>query len=322
MTNEKLWEIYEWYHTINPDKYPSWAKIIEKSNRVWIKERRWSENENSLDLAYKSVENLKKKYWDKVIDWVDWIYVWSLTAPAFFPTIAPQLAQQLWIHKVEAFDVMNACPSFLNGMMAADRAIRCWDLSKVLVVWTDVMSWMVKDFNYKTGILFWDGAWAVILEPTNNEYGIQGSQSLNFSQSPECLLFRTQFFNNQNDNSKEIFNIDWPSVYEMWVDLTTNMILDYCKKKWINIHDFKWIIPHQANERMLNKISDNIGINYDIMIKNLSTNGNTAAASIPLAMSQFSDKFQTWDRILLISFWAWFSLALVDLIWEEKKSIH
>lgn len=317
MTNEELWKIYQWLHNTNSSSYISAENIIQKSERVWIFERRRSEKENALELARKAVLNLWDKFGEEKLDWIDGIYVWSLSAPSFFPTIAPQLAQALGMTKIEAFDIMNACPSFLNGVMAADRSIRCWDLKKVLVVWTDVMSWMIKDFNYKTWILFWDWAWVILLEPSTIDYNwwVQWSKSTNEIQSEDCLLFRSQFFEKEFDVSTEIFHLDWPSVYEKGVWATTKMITDYCNKKWKTITDYNRIIPHQANAKMLKEISTNLGID-DIMIKNLATNGNTAAASIPLALSQNAHRFKKWDKILMVSFGAWFSLALVDLVWS------
>ncbi len=110
------------------------------------------------------------------------------------------------------------------------------------------------------------------------------------------------------------FTMDWWTVYEKWVNKTVDMINNYLIKNKLSISDFDYIIPHQANNKMLNSICELLNFSQAKMLKTINTNGNTAAASVPLTMSKNKDLFNKWDRILCVSFGAWFSLALTDII--------
>ena len=302
-------------------------KLIEKSERVWISQRRRvNDFENATTMAISAIDKMKSEYGNNILKWLDAIYFGTLTPSHFFPNWATQLQKHIWISgQIESFDILNACPSWLNWLNLADRAIRSGDLKKILVVASDTMSRMIKDYNYQTAILFWDAAWAAILEQSNqNTYGIQWSAVYSWPQDQDCLVYPTQFLNEENskiyskndldENHNMRFAIDWPTVYEKWVNKTVDMINNYLIKNKLSIGDFDYIIPHQANNKMLNSICELLNFSQAKMLKTININGNTAAASVPLTMSKNKDLFNKWDRILCVSFGAWFSLALTDII--------
>ncbi len=141
-------------------------KLIEKSKRVWILQRRRADDiENTTTMAISAIDKMKSDYGNDILKWLDSIYFGTLTPSHFFPNWATQLQKHIWLSgQIESLDILNACPSWLNSLNLADRAIRSGDLKKILVVASDTMSRMIKDYNYQTAILFWDAAWAAILE--------------------------------------------------------------------------------------------------------------------------------------------------------------
>jgi len=310
------------------DKLVSAQEIALKRKKIWIENtRRTNENENSETLAVKAVNNLRIKYWAQILDTLDWIYVWTFTSWHIFPWVASQIANSLWIEwRIETKDVNTACNSFLQAIIDANRAIKSWDLKKVLVVWVDSISKLL-DWKYPAAVPFGDAAAGVILEARDfveskeNNFWIVNNRTYYRGQNSDAVTCKSNCFDNGTD--KYYFQIDWPVVYDVWVKKTIEMVDSYVHEMGINITDFDYIVPHQANEKMLHEISKWIWYPEERVLKTLKNNWNTGAASIPLTLSKHENKFTEGDRLLLITFGAWFTLTLVDIFrWKMKNIVE
>jgi 3-oxoacyl-[acyl-carrier-protein] synthase-3 len=166
-------------------------------------------------------------------------------------------------------------------------------------------------------MLFGDAAGAVVVEKDNNFtwYGIQGEYSKTFPQYFSDLYYQNELSANNEDLSSWIFTMNGQNVYSVWINTVTEMMKEYIEKNNLIMSNFNYIIPHQANKRMLDKIWKNLWYDNEKILKTIAENGNTSSASPFLTLSKHQDKLKNWDRILLLSLWAWFNVTLIDIVW-------
>jgi 3-oxoacyl-[acyl-carrier-protein] synthase-3 len=297
-------ELSERYSTITSER------ILAKTG---IKERRYSDDLTSADMATKSIEKLLEKTGTRA-DEIDCIIVGTLTPDYFFPSTAVVVIKNVKAVNAFGFDTVAACPSFLYGLEQAQMMIQVGKAKKIIVCGTDRMSKTINAFEHKTGVLFGDAAASVLVEVcTDTEKGINTCLSKVVADDLDDLYFRTPF--NSEDYSTEKFNLAGRQVYKNGVGLTAQTINDFLKKNGLTVSDFKYIIPHQANINMLRDIAEQINAPFEMFLTNIEFNGNTAGASVPLCFSQNVDLeiIQKGDRLLLVSFGAGYTLSIADL---------
>lgn len=297
-------ELSERYGTITSDR------ILMKTG---IKERRYSDDLTSADMATKSIENLLKKT-GTLANEIDCIIVGTLTPDFFFPSTAVVVIKNIKAVNAFGYDTVAACPSFLFGLEQAQMMIQVGKAKKIIVCGTDRMSKTINSFEHKTGVLFGDAAAAVLVEScSDEEQGINNCFSKVVADDLEDVYFRTPFIS--ENWSAEKFELDGQKVYRHGVDLTAQTIKDFLQKNSLTLSNFKYIIPHQANMNMLDDIAEQLGVPFEMFLTNLETMGNTAGASVPLCFSQKVEKgiIQKGDRLLLVSFGAGYTLSIADL---------
>ncbi len=308
------------------EKYPQAGTPEQIFTKTGILERRYSDNFSTSEMATEAILLLLAKTETRAEE-IDCIIIGTLTQDAFFnhknikdtnniydytPT-AIKVIRKIGAKKAFGFDVLNACPSFLTTIQLAESQIAMGLLKKVIVCGSDRMSKTLNDMDYKTGILFGDAAAAVLIEPSI-DFGIIGTHSKVVSDNLEDVYYKTPF--SSTDWSNEKFEIDGQKVYKHGVTLTVGIIREYLNKNFLSLNDFKYIIPHQANIRMLVEISSQLDIQLSKFLVNIDKVGNTAGVSVPLCLSQKLEEgiISKGDRLLLVSFGAGYTLSVVDLI--------
>ena len=295
------------------NRYPKVGTPADIFQKTGIMERRYSNDLTTGEMAAESVKNLLSKAGVKPSE-IDLVLVGTLSPDHFYPSTAVTV-----IHKVEAvnawgYDVVAACPSFLFAIPQAVTMIEIGRAKKVVVCGADRMSKTINAFDYKTGVLFGDAAASVLIEAkSDEELGINNCFSKVVADDLEDVYFRTPF--NCENWSDEKFELDGKKVYRHGVDLTSDFIGEYLKKYSLTLEDFKFIVPHQANIRMLKEIAVRLNVSFDKFLTNIHNVGNTAGASVPLCLSQKVDEgiVKKGDRLLLVSFGAGYTLSITDL---------
>ena len=291
------------YNTLTPEE------ILAKAG---IQERHYSDDLTTAGMATKSVELLLEKTGVKANE-IDCIIVGTLTPDYFFLSTAVIIIKNVEAVNAYGYDVVAACPSFLFAIEQAQMMIQTGKAKKIIVCGSDRMSKTINSFEYKTGILFGDAAASVLIEASDDsEQGINNCYSRVIADDLEDVYFKTPF--NTNDWSQEKFELDGQKVYRHGVDLTVSVINEFLQKNSLKLEYFKYIIPHQANMRMLTSIAKKLNISANMFLTNLETMGNTAGASVPLCFSQKveSGVIQKGDRLLLVSFGAGYTLSVTD----------
>lgn len=294
-------------------------KIDEKSiyKRTGIKERRYTDEgvyttQIIAETVKKLLENTGKK-----LDEIDCLLVGTLTPDYFFPSTAVSVINKLEMKQAWGFDLSAACSGFCYGVSIAKAMIDQGNIKNAIVCGAERMSATLNGFDYKTGILFGDGAGAVLIERTSEtKEVILGTLCKVEADDLNDVYYKTPF--SSSDWINEKFELAGTKVYKHGVQLTVDLINEYIKGAGTNLSSYNFIVPHQANLRMLKEIAEGLGLPVDKFLINIEKVGNTGGASIPICLSEMhiSGKLRKGDRILLCSFGSGYTVSIVDLIWS------
>ena len=286
------------------------AKIVDTSHD-WIFERTGieqrhiaSENESSVDMAYKA--SLKAMSMAQLSPGdIDMIIVATATPERKFPSTAVLLQDNLKIEQGFAFDINAACTGFVYALDIADKYIQSKVARNILVVGSEKMSSLLDWKDRNTCVLFGDGAGAVILSESSKP-GIL-STNIGSNGSYKDLL-------TVNIDS-EFIEMKGNDVFKIAVKTMGKLAVSTLEKNNITIDQIDWLIPHQANSRIINAIAKKISLPGEKVILTVNKHGNTSAASIPLA---FDDAYHNGylkegDLIMLEAFGAGFTWGSVLL---------
>jgi 3-oxoacyl-[acyl-carrier-protein] synthase-3 len=254
------------------------AKIVDTSHD-WIFERTGieqrhiaSENESSVDMAYQA--SLKAISMAQLSpDDIDMIIVATATPERKFPSTAVLLQNNLKIEQGFAFDINAACTGFVYARDVADKYIQSRVAKNILIVGSEKMSSLLDWKDRNTCVLFGDGAGAVILSGSSKP----GILSTNIGSNGSYKDLLTV------DIDSEFIEMKGNDVFKIAVKTMGKLAVSTLEKNNISIDQIDWLIPHQANSRIINAIAKKISLPNEKVILTVNKHGNTSAASIPLA---------------------------------------
>jgi 3-oxoacyl-[acyl-carrier-protein] synthase-3 len=240
-----------------------------------------AEGEMSSDLAFQASSRAIEAAGISAND-IDLIIVATTTPDHIFPSTACVLQDKLGIKSAIAFDVQAVCSGFIYALNTADLYIRGGQARNVLVVGTEVLSRILNWEDRTTCVLFGDGAGAVVLQRSEKP-GIL-STKLHADGSQRCMLSATGQISNGKIMGEPFIKMDGPAVFKFAVKSLSEVaeeVLAECKMKGT---DIDWMVPHQANIRIIEATAKKLGLGMDKVVLTVATHGNTSAASIPLAL--------------------------------------
>lgn len=236
------------------------------------------------------------------VDDIDLIVVATCTPDHFFPSVACHVQHALKIKKpIPAFDVSAACSGFVYAMDVAKQFIGTGAAKNVLVIGAENMSRTVDWTDRSVCVLFGDGAGAVILSASDRE-GLMGSV-LHSSFDSEKLL---NLPNHSFDEQRSMVGMKGNDVFKIAVTIMGEVVDEVLEISKINKSDIHWLIPHQANIRIIQAIAKKLSLPMSQVIVTIGSQGNTSAASIPLALdySIKNKQIQREELLLIESFGA------------------
>ncbi len=291
------------------------------TTRVGIKERRILKGDNlgTSFLAAKAIEDLFSKTGTKPEE-IDLIICGTSTPDHLFPSCASMTAEKVGIKNSLAFDIQAACSGFVVALSTATGFIESGRYKKVLVIGADKMSSITDYTDRTTAPLFGDGAGVVLVEPTIEEFGVM--DSLIFTDGVGLKHLHIKAGGSAYPTSKETIenNLHYTyqegkNVYKYAVTNMAEVSANIMEKNGLTNEDVSWLIPHQANLRIIDAVVQRTGVEYDKVIINIERFGNTSAASIPLGMWEWEKKFKKGDNIILTAFGAGFTWGSIYLKW-------
>lgn len=248
--------------------------------RTGIRQRHIAaEGEFTSDLAFKAALNAIQSAGIKV-DEIDLIIVATTTPDRVFPSVACLMQDKLGISNCPAFDIQAVCSGFVYAMATADSFIKGGMAKCALVVGAETMS-RITDWTDRSNCILWgDGAGAVILT-ASDEPGILSSHL--HADGSYTNLLNVPSGVSKNDGEKTIF-MEGNSVFKVAVNTLDAIVDETLAANGMEKSDVDWLVPHQANIRILQSTAKKLGMSMERVVVTVDTHGNTSAASIPLAL--------------------------------------
>ena len=274
------------------------AKIVDTSDewirkRVGIRERRYAaEGEASSDMAAEAARRALESAQLKSED-LDMIVVGTVTGDMQLPACAAFVQQKLSCREIPAFDVAAACAGFIFALATADSFIRMGTARNVLVIGVEALTRITNFQDRNTCVLFGDGAGAVILTRVEDADGgmLLGTSLYTDGTLSDALQVpaggsKEPLTHEGIDAHRNKIFMNGQEVFKAAVRRLTSSAQTAMQQVGLNPEKVDWVVPHQANLRILNQIAARIGIPYDRFVLNIENRGNTSSASVPIALDE------------------------------------
>jgi len=264
-------------------------KIVDTTDQ-WITERTGVkqrhialDDQTCCDLAEQAARNAIETA-DIDPQSIDLIIVATTTPDRVFPSTACLLQQRLDIHGCPAFDVQAVCTGFIYALDIADKYIKTGAAKRALVVGAETLSRILDWSDRSTCVIFADGAGAVILE-ASEEAGILSSHIHADGQFSE-LLTTNGGVSELNPEGLDAVHIEMKGneVFKVAVNTLGRIVDETLEKNNMEKSDIDWLVPHQANVRIINATARKLKMSMDHVVTTVQNHGNTSAASVPLAL--------------------------------------
>ena len=284
------------------------------TNDEWIKTRTGVEERRILkgeglatsDMCVPAVLELCKKRGIQP-DEIDCMIVATVTADMAFPATANIVCDKIGAVNAWGFDLSAACSGFLFALTTGSSFIESGRYKKVVIVGADKMSAIVDYTDRTTCILFGDGAGAVLLEPSADDNGIKDSLLKSDGGGRKYLYQKAGGSLNpasvETVKAKEHFIFqDGQPVFKAAVKGMADAAYDLLQRNNLTGDDIAWLVPHQANKRIIDATANRMGLSHDKVMLNIQRYGNTTAATIPLCLWDFEKQLNKGDSIVLAAF--------------------
>ena len=278
--------------------------------RIGVKERRIL-NEEGLGTSYmarKAVKQLIQKTGVNPEE-IDAIFVATTTPDYHFPSTASILCDKLGLRNAFAFDLQAACCGFLYGLEVAAS-----------LVGADKMSSMVDYTDRATCPIFGDGAAAVLIEPTTEDYGIMDSilrtdgKGLPFLHMKAGGSVCTPSYFTVDHKMHYIYQ-EGRTVFKYAVSNMSEITSIIAERNGLNKDNINWVIPHQANLRIIDAVASRLEVPQDKVMINIQRYGNTSAGTLPLCLWDYEKKLKKGDNLIFTAFGAGFTYGSVYVKW-------
>ncbi|MBT6808943.1 MAG: ketoacyl-ACP synthase III [Flavobacteriales bacterium] len=296
------------------------------TTRTGIKERRILKGEGlgSSDMGAEAIKGLLEKTNTKAEE-IDLIICATATPDMIFPSTACIIADKVGATNCFAYDLMAACSGFLYSLATASKFIETGAYKKVVVVGADKMSSIVDYTERSTCIIFGDGAGAVLLEPSENGLGIQDSILKSDGSGREFLHLKAggsvKPASHETIDGKEHFIFqDGQPVFKAAVKSMADVSEEIMNKNNLTADDVAWLVPHQANKRIIDATARRMGVDDKKVMLNIQKYGNTTNGTIPLCLWEWENQLNKGDNIILAAFGGGFTWGSIYLKWAYDSN--
>ncbi len=289
--------------------------------RTGISERRIQKgiDQATSDLCVPAILELCKKRGIDPAE-IDCIVVGTVTPDMLFPSTANLICEKVGAVNAWGFDLLAACCGFLYSLTTGAALIESGRYKKVVVVGADKMSSIVDYSDRSTCILFGDGAGAVLLEPTKKGFGVldsilksDGSGKIHLHMKAGGSL-RPPSYETVANKEHFIYQEGQP-VYKFAVTRMADVSEELLKRNNLTGEDIAFLVPHQANKRIIDATANRMGLSEDKVMINIQHLGNTTAATIPLCLWQWEDRLKSGDLLVLAAFGGGFTWGATLVKW-------
>jgi len=291
------------------------------TTRTGIKERRILKGEGlgTSDMAVPCVQGLLEKRGIGAGE-IDLIIFCTTTPDRVFPATANILADKIGAKNAWGYDLQATCSGFLFGLVTGSQFVESGKYQKVLVVGGDKMSSMIDYQDRKTCIIFGDGCGAVLLEPNYEGNGVidsvlksDGSGVQYLNQKAGGSLYPPT--HETVDAREHYLYQEGKAVFKFAVTNMAEVAAEVMERNDLKAEDIAWLVPHQANKRIIDATAARTGISSEKVIINIERFGNTTNGTLPLCLWEWENKFKKGDNLILAAFGGGFTWGSVYLKW-------
>lgn len=295
------------------------------TSRTGIKERRILKGENQgvsvLGIGAMKDMLAKTKIDPKEIDCV--IFA-TVTADMTFPATANIVATSVGATNAFSFDMGAACSGFLYALTTGASFIQSGMYKKVVVIGGDKMSAILDYTDRTTCIIFGDGAGCVLLEPTTEAVGVMDA-ILKSDGAGEAYLHmkaggsrKPASFETVEARQHFVYQ-EGSTVFKFAVTNMADVAAQIAERNHLKPGDISWLVPHQANKRIIDATANRVGISEDKVMMNIERYGNTTAGTLPLLLWDYEKKLQKGDNLILAAFGGGFTWGAVYVKWAYNS---
>jgi len=298
------------------DTNDEWIK-----SRTGISERRILKEPGkaSSDMAVKAIEEILRKKQLDPLD-IDCIICATVTPDMVFPATANIIGDKIGAKNAFGFDLGAACSGFLFALTTGASFVEAGRYKKVIVVGVDKMSSIIDYTDRATCIIFGDGAGAVLLEPSADEDGFQDSILKSDGSGSAYLHLKAggslKPATIETVMAKEHYAFqDGQPVFKFAVKGMADVSAELLEKHNLIGEDIAWLVPHQANLRIIDATADRVGLPREKVMINIEKYGNTTAATIPLCLWEWESQLKKGDNLILAAFGGGFTWGAAWVKW-------
>ncbi|MCC6769000.1 MAG: ketoacyl-ACP synthase III [Bacteroidia bacterium] len=294
-------------------------------SRTGIKERRILKGEGLgvTDIALPAVQGLLKKTGTRAEE-IELLIFCTVTADLIFPASANILCDKAGLTKAWGFDLQAACSGFIYGLTTASKFIESGTYKKVIVVGADKMSSIIDYTDRSTCIIFGDGGGAVLLEPSTEGVGIQDTVMFSDGSGRQYLHQKAGGSvkppSHATVDAREHFVFqDGQPVFKFAVKNMADAAALIMERNQLSAEDIKWLVPHQANKRIIDATASRMGIGSEKVMLNIQRYGNTTNGTIPLCLYEWEKQLKKGDNIVLAAFGGGFTWGAIWVKWAYNS---
>ena len=290
-------------------------------SRTGIKERRIlkGKDQGTSVIGTAALRGLLEKTNTDAKD-IDLIICATVTPDMIFPSTANVIADEVGAINSFSYDLQAACSGFLYALATGVKFIESGQYKKVVVIGADKMSSIIDYEDRTTCIIFGDGGGAVLLEPTNEEFGIMDSILKSDGSGVAHLHLkaggsRRPATHTTVDAREHFVYQEGSAVFKFAVTNMADVSAEIMEKNNLQAQDIAWLVPHQANKRIIDATSKRMGINDEKVMLNIEKYGNTTAGTIPLCLWDYESQLRKGDNLILAAFGGGFTWGAIYLKW-------
>lgn len=305
-------------------------KMVDTTDE-WIKERTGIEERRILvgkdlgvsELAVPAVLELCKKAQIEPSE-IDLLIFATVTPDMVFPATANIVCDRIGAKKAWGFDLSAACSGFIYALTVGAQFVKTGAYQKVVVVGADKMSSIIDYEDRNTCIIFGDGAGAVLLEPTTEDFGVK--DFIHYSDGSGVQFLHMKAGGSKRpatlktvENKEHFVYQEGKNVFKYAVVKMAEVSLELMNKHGLKAEDIDWLVPHQANKRIIDSTVQRTGIHPDKVMVNIHKYGNTTAATIPLCLRDYEHLLKKGDNLILTSFGGGFTWGAIWVKWAYDR---
>jgi len=238
---------------------------------------------------------------------LDAIVVGTVSAEHSFPAMACEVQERLGLDRIPAFDVSAACSGFLYGLSTADAHVRAGDFRTVLLIGADALTTMTDWSDRRTCVLFGDGAGAAVLRASEGDRGVLATRTHATGAMRDMLYARVGpragFESPEAVPADACIKMKGPELFRWAVRCMSEVALEVLERASLTADDVNIVVPHQANQRIINAVADKLDFPTEKIFANVERLGNTSAASVPIALDEAvrAGRLREGDVVLLVA---------------------